>query len=179
MEEIKKLRITKVGKVKTPSRGHQYDAGIDFFMPEDLTIEEFQKMAETTGCYPRSVTPGENGFIEEITLESGESVLIPSRIKMEIPKGYMFVFMNKSGIASKKHFLVGSCVADTGYEGQIHINVHNVGKTTQKLRAGEKIVQGILIPISNCEIEEVENEEILYGSNRSERGEGGFGSTGV
>lgn len=176
---IDKIRITKVGKVKTPCRGHQFDAGIDFFLPEDLTIEEFQELAKTINCYPRSVIPGNDGFVEEISLECGESILIPSRIKMEIPKGYMFVFMNKSGIASKRHLLVGSCVADTGYEGQIHINLHNVGKETQKIKKGEKIVQGILIPISNCEIEEVENEEILYGNNRSERGSGGFGSTGV
>ena len=62
----------------------------------------------------------------------------------------------------------------SGYDGEIYINLHNLGHTTQKIFPGEKVAQLVLIPIETCGFV-VTEEEINTGSAR---GAGGFGSTG-
>ena len=105
-----------------------------------------------------------------------ESRLIPTGIKVEIPYGYMLEIKNKSGIAYKRQLIVGACVVDPGYNGEVYVNLHNIGAETQMIRPGDKVAQAILIPIVHCKVEEVESDEFL--NFHSQRGEGGFGSTG-
>lgn len=103
------LKYTKVRKVKSIARAHAEDAGIDFYIPEDLNAEEFiSKILVTKDNVDLSVD--ENGIITNITLKAGQSVLIPSGIHVKIPHGYALIYMNKSGVASKKHLHVGACV---------------------------------------------------------------------
>tara|TARA_A100001011_G_C13911815_1_gene675391 strand:- start:90 stop:524 length:435 start_codon:yes stop_codon:yes gene_type:complete len=142
------MRIAKVRKVKTPTRGTAKSAGIDFYIPE--------------------------GY--EQRLNPGESCLIPSGIKAQIPKGYALVAFNKSGVAVKKSLYVGACVVDEDYQGEIHINLTNVGLEEVSISSGEKIIQLVLLPVNYDNVEEVD-EKTLYDSE-SERGSGGFGSTG-
>jgi dUTP pyrophosphatase len=104
-------------------------------------------------------------------------VLIPSGIKVNVPNGYVLNFENKSGVASKKHLLFGSKVIDAGYEGIVHVNLHNVGTHTVTIDAGEKIAQALMYKIE-VPVVEVVDEQVLYNGVKSERGEGGFGSTG-
>ena len=68
-----------------------------------------------------------------------------------------------------------NCVIDSDYEGEIFINLHNIGTDIQTIYPGDKIVQFILLPIYQANLQEV-NIDNLY-LIRSERGEGGFGST--
>ena len=96
---------------------------------------------------------------------------------MEVPYGYMLEIKNKSGIASKRQLITGACVVDPGYDGEIYVNLHNIGSATQTIRPGDKIAQAVLIPIIHCKVEEVFDGEIL--NIDSTRGTGGFGSTGV
>lgn len=171
------LRYTKVRKVKSPVRGHATDAGIDLFIPEDLTYGEMREKFDTTrDLLPVSFTS--DGKVEAFTIRSGQSILIPSGLKFDIPEGYALIAHNKSGVAAKKHLLVGSSVADSGYEGEVHINLHNVGAEDVKICAGDKIVQFLLIPVVCCPVEEVSSVEELYKDKNSDRGAGGFGSTG-
>ena len=95
---------------------------------------------------------------------------------MEVPYGYMLEIKNKSGLAHKRQLLVGACVVDPGYNGELYVNLHNIGQKTQIIGSGEKIAQAILIPIVHCKVEEVKTDEFL--NFHSERGDGGFGSTG-
>ena len=88
----------------------------------------------------------------------------------------MLEVKNKSSIAAKKQLLVGACVVDSGYDGEIFVNLHNTGKQTQWFKDGDKVAQGVLIPINLCEIEEVSNPSKL--NIDSTRGEGALGSTG-
>ena len=88
----------------------------------------------------------------------------------------MLEIKNKSGIASKRQLLVGACVVDCGYDGEVFVNLHNIGHETQVIRPGDKIAQAVLMPISYCEVEEVLQDSLNYSSTR---GDGGFGSTGV
>lgn len=172
------FKFCKTRNVKSPVRAHPEDAGFDFFVPEDLTIAEMKDKDSTTGSSPE-YDVGENGFISSIMLRPGESVLIPSGIKVKVPTGHAMIFFNKSGIASKRSLDVGANVVDVGYEGICHINLHNVSNKSQTINAGDKIVQGILFKLSFDTPEEVENETALYGDIKSARGEGGFGSSGT
>lgn len=172
------LKYCKVRDVKSPVRAHSTDAGIDFFIPSDLTPEVFKNTCGVISCYP-NYTVDDNQHISTITLLPGQSVLIPSGIKVKVPDGYMLMYDNKSGIASKKKLLIGAKVIDIGYEGECHINLHNVSTTNQTILAGDKICQGILVQIGFHVPEEVASEDELFGSERSARGAGGFGSSGT
>lgn len=171
------LKYCKVREVKSPCRAHATDAGIDFFVPIDLTEADMAPKFETTGDKVEVET--KDGKIAAFILKPNESVLIPSGIKMEVPEGYMLQYTNKSGVASKRHLLVGANVVDPGYQGECHINLHNVSSRVQRILAGDKIVQGILIPVNFAMPEEFTSPEELYGGEASERGSGGFGSSGT
>lgn len=142
------MEIQKIRKVKTPTRGTSRSAGIDFFVPDD---------SEVIMLYPR------------------KSINIPSGIKVRIPEGYALVAFNKSGIAVKKNLIIGACVVDEDYQGEIHLHVMNVGDGIVQINPGDKLVQFILLPVYYDRIELVST--INY--EESERGSGGFGSTGL
>jgi len=143
------MKISKIRNVKLPTRANSTDAGIDFFVPEDQKI---------------------------IRINPGESCLIASGIKVNVPKGFALVAFNKSGVAVKKSLHVGACVVDNGYQGEVHINLTNVGEHEQVINPGDKIVQFVLLPLGNPFLQEVPEAD-LY-TEVSTRGEGGFGSTG-
>lgn len=114
------------------------------------------------------------GFSQVV--HSGESALIPMGIKVNIPDGNMLQVCNKSGRAIKG-LLVGAEIIDSDYQGEILINVWNVSDVSIHLNAGEKLAQLILIPILLPALIEVKIENLFLTS--SERGDGGFGSTGL
>ena len=143
------LSFIKTKEVKSPVRGHPSDAGIDFFIPEDF---------------------------ETITLFPGDDILIDSGIKVLVPREYALIFKEKSGVAVKKKLTLGASVIDSDYRGVVHFHLFNNGTEPQTISAGEKIVQGIVFPISLCEPKEITEEN--YNLNCTQRGEGGFGSTG-
>jgi dUTP pyrophosphatase len=88
----------------------------------------------------------------------------------------MLEVKNKSGIAHKEKLIVGACVIDPGYTGEVYINLHNVGGSTKVIEPMQKIAQAVLVPVVICEV-----EEILYDPSEIEtdRGDGAFGSTGL
>lgn len=146
------MKIVKVRDVKTPTRGTEKSAGIDFYIPNDF--------------------PGSHWLIP------GQDVNIPSGIHVKVPEGYALIAMNKSGVATKKHLQVGACVIDEDYQGEVHLHVRNIGMDVQELLPGDKLVQMLLVPVLYAEICPVETLEELYNGETTERGEGGFGSTG-
>ena len=103
------------------------------------------------------------------------SVNIPSGITAEIPKGHMLLALEKSGVSTKTSTILGAKVIDEDYQGEIHIHVINPTAKTISIPGGMKLAQFILVPIMYAEIVEV--EEIHLTS--TERGAGGFGSTGL
>lgn len=148
------MKIQKVRDVKTPSRGTSKSAGIDFFVPNDANE------------------------LKWTTIQPGMSINIASGIKVKIPSGYALIAMNKSGVALKKGLQVGACVIDEDYQGEVHLHVTNVSRSSCSISPGEKLVQMLLIPVLYEGIEVVAEDESLF-EDESERGEGGFGSTGV
>ena len=152
------LKICRVRKeAKLPTRAYRSDAGLDlYYCPNGERARILQD--------------------EGLAVSPRESVLIPTGLKIEVPYGHMLEIKNKSGIAFKRQLIVGACVIDPGYEGEIYVNLHNVGLKTQYMKEGDKIAQAILVPILHCGIEEVEESEFMV--SHSDRGIGGFGSTG-
>lgn len=144
------MKIAKVREVKTPTRGTSQSAGFDFYVPEDF---------------------------ESTLLKIGDSVLIPTGIKAKVPKGYALIAFNKSGVATKYGLQVGACVVDEDYQGEIHIHLIKATPGFTRIDPGMKLIQFILLPVFIDCVEIVLPEE-LYESE-SERGTGGFGSTGV
>lgn len=164
------LQILKTRNVKTPERGTEYSSGIDFFIPLNL---EWLKVTP-------SEQSGENvRFSQEGKFEilPGEGLLIPTGIVTVIDPGYDLVFENKSGVAVKKGLIIGAKVVDSDYRGEVHIHVINTSKFIQTISEGEKLAQAILREVELDDIEEISQEEFNQ-LCATERGTGGFGSTG-
>jgi len=146
------MKIAKVKDVKTPIRGTKKSAGLDFFIPNDF--------------------PGTHFLIP------GQSINIASGIHVQVPKGYALIVMNKSGVTLKKGLQVGACVIDEDYQGEVHLHVINIGDDVTEINPGEKLVQMILLKVLYAGVEVIETLQELY-PEESDRGAGGFGSTGV
>lgn len=168
-----KIRFTKIRDVKSPKR-NQGDAGSDFFVPE--YSEEFAEVL-------REKNKNNNIEISDInktiTIGAHSQILIPSGIKVDIMDKLTYLdFENKSGIATNKELLIGAQVIDAIYQGEVHINVHNVSNKLQVIEFGQKLAQAIHKEYRNTEWEEISNEE-YDNIETSQRGAGGFGSTGI
>ena len=137
-------------QAKLPVRAHNTDAGMDFFF-----------------C------PAEN---IGVTIPPKSAALLQTGIKMQVPPGSMLQIMNKSGIASKRQLVVGACVVDEGYDGEIFVNLHNVGNVSQTIEAGQKIAQGVFVQIQKPELKEVFEDNVY--TEKTSRGSGALGSTG-
>ena len=115
-----------------------------------------------------------------MTVLPGESVLIPTGCKFAIPHGYMMEIKNKSGIAYKRQLLVGACVVDSGYEGEVFVNLHNVGTEPQYIEPGDKVAQAVIVPVVHARFVATSNPDIYgwYPISLSNRLDGALGSTG-
>ncbi len=109
-----------------------------------------------------------------ITLQPGETKLISIGISMEIPEGYAGLVFARSGLASKRNLAPANKVGviDSDYRGEFFVPLHNHGAVPQTLEPGERIAQMILTPYLTAKF--MEAEEL----SDTQRGEGGFGSTG-
>ena len=149
-----------------PVRANPSDAGLDL-------------------CFNAHQDPGntrmDGTVIEDLVISPGQSVVLPTGLKFGIPHGYMLQIMNRSGNAAKKQLMVGACVVDSGYDGEVFVNLHNIGSREQYIESGMKIAQAVLIPVVHARFVET-SEDNLYGwypITISDRGDGALGSTGA
>lgn len=166
------MKITKVRKVKTPIRGTEHSAGIDFFVPEFNDKFKRDFIDKNPDVYfLRSIS--NELFIQ---LFPRDRVLIPSGIHASVPNDYALIAFNKSGVSTKLGLDALACVVDADYQGEIHISLVNTSNREVRITENDKIIQFLLQPVFYDSIEEVESLEKLY-PNKTERGAGGFGST--
>ena len=111
---------------------------------------------------------------EPVTLAPGETKLISIGICMEIPVGYAGLVFARSGLASKRGLAPANKVGviDCDYRGEFFVPLHNHGTVPQTVEPGERIAQMILTPYLTASFVEAES------LSDTQRGEGGFGSTG-
>ena len=146
-----KVNIYKVREsAKLPVRAHPTDAGMDlFFCPEDN---------------------------EPVTVRGSRTCLLQTGLKIQVPDGYMLEIKNKSGVASKMQLVTGACVVDSGYDGEVFVNLHNVGERARVVQPGQKIAQGVFVKVEQPMLVEIGDDNIYGG--KTLRGDGALGSTG-
>ena len=144
-----KIKIKLDEGAFAPESAHTADAGFDLRTPIDFTIR------------------------------AGEYAVIDTGVHIQIPEGYVGFLKSKSGL-NVKHDLTGEGVIDSGYTGSIVVKLysHKTAPTSfvetfgTSFRRGDQIIQLVLLPIFKPELEIVDSLE------ETERGDGGFGSTG-
>lgn len=99
------------------------------------------------------------------------SVAIDTGVHVEIPEGYVGMLKSKSGL-NVKHGITSEGVIDAGYTGSIVVKLYNHSMEAYTVEAGDKITQLVIMPIADTEL------ELADSLDDSERGTGGFGSTG-
>lgn len=112
---------------------------------------------------------------EAITIGSLDRTLIPTGLFIELPQGFEAQIRPRSGLAIKKGLSLVNTpgTIDSDYRGEIKVIVVNLSKETQTIEPSERIAQMVIAKYEQIEWEAVEN------LSDSERGAGGFGSTGV
>ena len=115
---------------------------------------------------------------QAIAIEPGDSKVIPTGLRFGVPHGYMLEVKNRSSVAAKRSLIVGACVVDSGYDGEIFVNLHNIGKETQYVRGGDKIAQLVMIPVVNFRATQSSSGDLYRNPiTISDRGDGALGST--
>lgn len=111
---------------------------------------------------------------EPITLGKHETVLIGTGLAIAIPDGYFGGVYARSGLSLKEGLRPGNCtgVIDSDYRGEIKVSLHNDSSFERTVTPGERIAQLVIQPYLACEFKEVDSLD------ETERGTGGFGSTG-
>jgi len=130
------------------------------------------------GLTPAAPKPGDAGYdlyaLDAVNLAPWSRALIATGVYLEIPPGYVGLVKDRSSMALAGLHTMGG-VIDSGYRGEIRIILLNTNDTDYVIRAGHKIAQIIVIP---CYTEALTAVESLDALSATERGAGGFGSTG-
>ncbi|PLY47456.1 dUTP diphosphatase [Janthinobacterium sp. ROICE36] len=130
---------------------------------------------------PAYATPGSAGLDlracidEAITIEAGQTVLIPTGLAIHIgDPSYAAMILPRSGMGHKNGIVLGNLVGliDSDYQGQLMVSTWNRGQSAFTLNPMERLAQLIIVPVLQVGFNVVEE----FGD--SERGAGGFGSTG-
>lgn len=134
-----------------PTRAHTWDAGLDLYAMEDAVVPSAM-------VFP----------FDEI--ECG-SVVIDTGVHAQIPEGYYGEIRSRSGLMCKKGITTDGTI-DAHYTGPIKVCLFNHKASAYSVRKGDKIAQLVIVPCLLPELELVDSLE------ETDRGDGGFGSTG-
>lgn len=139
-------------------------------------IVKFKKL-RPEAVIPTYSTPGSACFDfycidPQVTIPEGDMAVIPTGLSVEVPQGYAMMIYSRSG-HGLRGISLGNCVGviDSDYRGEIMVMLRNAGHTYYTVRNKERFAQGMLIPIEQVQFVEDELSD-------TQRGQGGFGSTG-
>lgn len=130
---------------------------------------------------PTHATPGSAGMDLRacidgpLTLAPGQAELVPTGIAIHLEDpGLAAMLLPRSGLGHKHGVVLGNLVGliDSDYQGQLMVSAWNRGSTPYVIQPGERIAQMVLVPVVQAEL------EVVADFAASERGEGGFGSSG-
>ena len=139
----------------------------------------FQKL-DPAAQLPRRATGGAAGYDlcacirQPLVAEPGQTVSVPTGLAMALPKGYGGFIFARSGLGIRHGVVPGNCVGviDSDYRGEVLVGLHNHSDTAYAIQPGERIAQLVVTAVVTPELEVVEELE------DTDRGTGGFGSTG-
>ena len=111
---------------------------------------------------------------EAVTIEPGKTVFIPTGLSLEVPVGCAGLIYARSSMGSKRGLAPANKVGviDSDYRGEVMVALHNHGAQAQTVAPGERVAQLLITPVLTPAYEEAE------ALSDTERGQGGFGSTG-
>lgn len=138
-----------------PQKAYKTDGGFDLFAPEDFIVPCTYNVPQMDG----TIEP----FIGSDVIDTG--------VHMVIPAGYVGMIKSKSGL-NVRNGIIAEGVVDAGYTGSIKVKLYNLSNDTYYFNKGDKITQIVILPIPYVELEQVDE------LSETDRGEGGFGSTG-
>lgn len=163
---LKIKRLTDTAKL--PAKAHDTDACFDIYA--DIPNARY----ETLHTWRIEIGP-EWAELDGIKIEPHQTVLIPTGFATEIPHGFWGAIFARSGLASKQGLrpAQGVPVIDEPYRGQWLIPLHNDSEEIRIVHHGDRICQFMLLPYFDTTLTEVDN------LSETDRGEGGFGSSGV
>lgn len=131
---------------------------------------------------PEYATPGSAGMDlraclpDQLTVEPGETHLVPTGIAIHLADpSICATILPRSGLGHKKGIVLGNLVGliDSDYQGELMVSVWNRGQETYQIQPGERIAQLMILPVIQAQF------EIVDDFSQSERGQGGFGSSGT
>lgn len=131
------------------------------------------------GVLPQYANPGDAGADLYATshelIEPGETKLLSLNTKIAIPEGYVGMVCSRSGLALKRSVFVLNSpgIVDSGYRGNLGVILHNAGGHPFSIAPGERVAQLVIVKYEQAEFKKVDSLD------STERGDGGFGSTGA
>ena len=144
-------------------------------------IEILIKRLSKEVSLPKYETSGSSGMDlaanidAKITINPGKTVIIPTGLALSIPKGFEVQIRPRSGLAAKQKITVLNTpgTIDADYRGEIKVILINLGKESFIVERGLRIAQMVVCPVVQAQLKEVDD------LSKTERGKGGFGSTGT
>ena len=139
---------------------------------------ELKVKLENGAPLPAHAKPGDAGLDltsrDQVTLWPGDTRMVGTGVHVEIPEGYFGLVAPRSGLACKHNVTLANApgVIDAGYRGEIKAALINEGSEPYLVAKGERVCQLIIVPFESVECRAVDD------LSWSERGSGGFGSTG-
>ena len=127
---------------------------------------------ETSGSSGMDLAANINANID---INPGKTAIIPTGLALSIPKGFEVQIRPRSGLAANQKLSVLNTpgTIDADYRGEIKVILINLGQESFKVEKGLRIAQMVVCPVIQAQLEEVDD------LNETERGKGGFGSTGT
>lgn len=147
-------------------------------LSQDIEIE----LIHPDAIFPSYNYPSDSGFdlysVEEITLEPFGRAAVPTGLKFSFNEGYEIQVRTKSGLALNQGLLVANSpgTVDQGYTGEIKVIVFNANPTKFTISKGMKVAQAILCPVKNGKFVNLLSVDKI---GEKDRGDNGFGSTGI
>ena len=136
------MKFTLDAGAYVPLRAHDTDAGLDLRTPIDITVP------------------------------AGESCVIDTGVHVALPHGYFGQLVSKSGLNVKHNVVSLGGTIDEPYRGSIVAKLYNLGKEDYEFKAGDKVVQMVIMPYIAPEL------ELADKLDETDRGNNGFGSSG-
>jgi len=148
--EYNKKRLS----AQSPTRSNPSDAGLDvYYCPKD-------------------------SMVSSCSIEPGKNMLLPTGLSFGVPHGYMLQVCNRSSMGAKRSLVVGAHIVDSGYDGEVFIDLHNIGSETQHIERDAKIAQLVMVPVVHFRAQEVATRSLYHDDiTMSNRGDGALGST--
>lgn len=144
-------------------------------MLETLKVQKLDRRAKLTQAHE-----GDAGYdlscLDGFKLDGGERALIGTGLAIELPEGYVAEVMSRSGLARKYGVFVANApgIVDSGFRGELGVILYNSSLTPIRFNAGDRIAQLVIQKVETPRI-----EFVTAISHDTERGDNGFGSTGV